>query len=138
MKRLILVGLSVLLMVSGIFTINCKNGSEGSKTSVGLNDSVFVEIVAKQGLMMQKYQLQGQQAESDSARKLISDAFKKEMEEMLSDYGISEEEFKSYAQEIQTDTQRVKELQKRIINKTRAMMMEKSEAAGKEEEGQAE
>jgi len=137
LKRLILIGLSVLLMCAGLVTINCKSESkEGEsgevKTSVELNDSIFVEIIVKQGLMMQKYQLQGQQAESDSARQLILDEFNAEIEKMMSDYGVSEEQFKAYAEEIESDSERVKELQEKIVSKSKKLMMEKSEDAGKQ------
>jgi len=137
LKRLILIGLSVLLMCAGLVTINCKSESkEGEsgevKTSVELNDSIFVEIIVKQGLMMQKYQLQGQQAESDSARQLILDEFNAEIEKMMSDYGVSEEQFKAYAEEIESDSERVKELQEKIVSKSKKLMMEKSENAGQQ------
>lgn len=133
MKRLIFVRLPVLLVFLGLMTINCKSESEGKKTSGELNDSTFVEIIVKQGLMMREYQMQGQLAESDSARQLISDEFKQKMEKMLSDYGVSEEQFKSYAEEIQGDTQRVKALQTRIIKKTKKLIMEESENSNEQD-----
>jgi hypothetical protein len=120
-------GLSVFLMCAGLITINCKSESKEEKASVKLNDSLFVEIVVQQGELLQKYQLRGQQAKTDSARQLILDEIKAETEKMLSDYGISEEQLKTYVKEIESDSARVKMLRGHIIERTKEMIMKKSQ-----------
>ena len=127
MKRLMFFGLSVFLMCAGLITINCKSESKEEKASVKLNDSLFVEIVVQQGELLQKYQLRGQQAKTDSARQLILDEIKAETEKMLSDYGISEEQLKTYVKEIESDSARVKMLRGHIIERTKEMIMKKSQ-----------
>jgi hypothetical protein len=127
LKRLMFFGLSVFLMCAGLITINCKSESKEEKASVKLNDSLFVEIVVQQGELLQKYQLRGQQAKTDSARQLILDEIKAETEKMLSDYGISEEQLKTYVKEIESDSARVKMLRGHIIERTKEMIMKKSQ-----------
>ena len=114
-------------MCAGLITINCKSESKEEKASVKLNDSLFVEIVVQQGELLQKYQLRGQQAKTDSARQLILDEIKAETEKMLSDYGISEEQLKTYVKEIESDSARVKMLRGHIIERTKEMIMKKSQ-----------
>jgi hypothetical protein len=129
LKRITHIGLSILLI--GLVTVNCKKSSDESKSetkkSAKLDDSTFVEIAAEQNLLIQRYQIKGQQLKSDSEKAVIADEFKKETEEILSEHGISRAQIDSYIEVIQNDTQKTKELQEKIVKRIKEKITEEGE-----------
>lgn len=128
MKHITLIGLALLLM--GLVTISCKKSSEKSesetkKTGV-LDDSTFVEIAAEQNLLIQEYQVKGQQMKSDSERTILADEFTKETKGILNKYGISRAQVDSYVKVLESDTQKAQELQEKIVSRIREKIAEET------------
>lgn len=126
LKRIMLIGLSFFLILTGLINISCKKDSKGTKTTKKLDDSTFVELAARQNLLIKKYHYKLQQVKSDSDNVLLSSEFKKETDEILSEHGISREQLKNYVEEMLKDTQKIQELQGKIINRMKELIAEAS------------
>ncbi len=131
MKRIILIGLSALLMFAGLVVISCKgdsNDSKETKTSVTLDDSLFVELSVRQSLLIQEYSFKAQQVKSDSEMAVLTNEFNEKTGKILSTHGVSPEQLKNYFDEMSSDTQKLKELREEIIKRTEELIVEESKA----------
>jgi hypothetical protein len=131
LKRIILIGLSVLIILTGLMTISCKNDSKESESKEAkkprvLDDSTFVELAARQNLLFQEYYIKAQQIRSDSQKVILSNEFNKETEKILSEHGISRDQLNNYLDEMLSDTQKTLELQGKIVTRVRELVSEKS------------
>lgn len=131
MKRIILIGLSVLIMLIGLVTISCKNDSKESESKEAkkptvLDDSTFVELAARQNLLIQEYYIRIKHVKSDSEKVFLSNEFKKETDEILSEHGISLEQINNYLDEMQGDSQKAMELKGKIVSKIKELSAEES------------
>ncbi len=118
-------------MLIGLVTISCKNDSKESESKEAkkptvLDDSTFVELAARQNLLIQEYYIRIKLVKSDSEKVFLSNEFKKETDEILSEHGISLEQINNYLDEMQGDSQKAMELKGKIVSKIKESIAEKS------------
>ena len=123
-----IIGLSALLMFAGLVTINCKKDSKEAKTTKKLDDSTFVELAARQNLLIQTYYYKAQQVKSDSEKVILSDEFSEETEKILDAHGISREQLNNYIGEMSSDTQKTQEIHGKVVTRIKELIAEASKA----------
>jgi hypothetical protein len=123
-----IIGLAALVMFAGLVAINCKKDSKETKTTRKLDDSTFVELAARQNFLIQKYYLRMKQIKSDSEKVILSDEFNKETEKILDAHGFSREQLNNYIDEMSSDTQKMQEIQGKVVTRIRELIAESKEA----------
>lgn len=118
-------------MLTVLVTISCKNDSKESeskevKKPTVLDDSTFVELAARQNLLIQEYYIRIKQVKSDSEEVILSNEFNKETEKILGEHGVSREQLNNYLDEMLSDTQKTLELQRKIVTRIKELIAEES------------
>ena len=125
---MMIIGLATLLMFAGLVSISCKKGSKEVKTTRKLDDSTFVELAARQNLLIQEYYLRMKQIKSDSEKVLLSDEFNEKTEKILDAHGFSREQINSYLDEMESDSLKAQELQQKVVARIKELIVEAKEA----------